>query len=422
MELTILRFLHHASILLFGVFVSAAFLGIRMNRKNRWILLLFSAAAGVINALCYFGFGEAMTEKLYPLIIHLPLILFFVFFYRFRFSASALAVLTAYLCCQISNWTGLALLNLTQLEWVYYAVRIAVTVGTFVFLLLFVADAMAALLRKSTGSILILGLMPFVYYLYDYTVNVYTDLLASGMESVVEFLGFVLCMAYLLFLFLYFRQYEAEQEAQQRGQLLEMKRVQAEKELAAIRRSELATSILRHDMRHFLAQISGYLEKGEVSRAQDFIREITQASDRQAPRKYSKNELVNTVLSAQEETIQKNGIDFQTTVELPEELPFSEVDLMAILSNALENAVRAAAAMPEGERLVRLDLRLRDGKLLLSLKNTFAHAPRFLDGLPQAEEAGHGVGVQSIRYAAERLGGNCQFAVAGNWFVLQVIL
>ena len=78
--------------------------------------------------------------------------------------------------------------------------------------------------------------------------------------------------------------------------------------------------------------------------------------------------------------------------------------------------------MPEGERLVRLDLRLRDGKLLLSLKNTFAHAPRFLDGLPQAEEAGHGVGVQSIRYAAERLGGNCQFAVAGNWFVLQVIL
>ena len=82
--------------------------------------------------------------------------------------------------------------------------------------------------------------------------------------------------------------------------------------------------------------------------------------------------------------------------------------------------IRRIVSIEEGSR--ELDLRLRDGKLLLSLKNTFAHAPRFLDGLPQAEEAGHGVGVQSIRYAAERLGGNCQFAVAGNWFVLQVIL
>ena len=40
-------------------------------------------------------------------------------------------------------------------------------------------------------------------------------------------------------------------EAEQRNQIMEMKRSQSEKELDAIRRSEHAVSILRHDMRHF---------------------------------------------------------------------------------------------------------------------------------------------------------------------------
>ena len=204
MLVEILSYLHNATTLLFGVYISAAFLGVKMSRKNTLMLLLFTLVSGAFYVLTYVLFGEKLTEQLYPLIVHLPLVIFLTSFYEYKFSLSCLSVLTAYLCCQASNWLGLAALNITNSQAVYYSVRIIATVIVFVLLIRYVSAATAGLLKKPTKSILILGLMPFVYYVFDYVTGVYTALLYSGIESVVEFLGFMICIFYILFIFLYF--------------------------------------------------------------------------------------------------------------------------------------------------------------------------------------------------------------------------
>ena len=422
MLVTILSLVHNATTLLFGVYVSAAFLGVRMTRRNVLTLLGFSGAVGVVYVLCFLLFGEQVTEQVYPLIVHLPLTLFLTFYYKYKIMLSTLSVLTAYLCCQISNWVGVAVLDMTHLEWAYYSARIVVTVTAFVLLIRFVSDALAQLAQKSTKAILILGLMPFVYYLFDYTTGVYTSLLYSGLEVVAEFLGFILCIAYLLFLFLYFRQYEEKCEAEQRNQLMKMQQAQSGKEIEAIRRSERAVSILRHDMRHFLLSVSAFIENGELDKAQAYIREVIDATDATARKKYCQNEIVNMILSAHESEMRQRAIDFQYTIQLPTQLPFSDVDLTSILSNALENAMTAVAPLPPDQRHVRLDMHMNGSKMLLSMKNPFAQRPSLRDGLPQTAEAGHGFGTQSIRYVAEKLNGHCQFSIVDEWFVLQVIL
>ena len=422
MLVTILSLVHNATTLLFGVYVSAAFLGVRMTRRNVLTLLGFSGAVGVVYVLCFLLFGEQVTEQVYPLIVHLPLTLFLTFYYKYKIMLSTLSVLTAYLCCQISNWVGVAVLDMTHLEWAYYSARIVVTVTAFVLLIRFVSDALAQLAQKSTKAILILGLMPFVYYLFDYTTGVYTSLLYSGLEVVAEFLGFILCIAYLLFLFLYFRQYEEKCEAEQRNQLMKMQQAQSGKEIEAILRSERAVSILRHDMRHFLLSVSAFIENGELDKAQAYIREVIDATDATARKKYCQNEIVNMILSAHESEMRQRAIDFQYTIQLPTQLPFSDVDLTSILSNALENAMTAVAPLPPDQRHVRLDMHMNGSKMLLSMKNTFAQRPSLRDGLPQTAEAGHGFGTQSIRYVAEKLNGHCQFSIVDEWFVLQVIL
>lgn len=422
MLLNVLSLLHNATTLLFGVYISAAFLGVRMNRKNILTLLAFSLAVGGVYIGAYLLLGTSGTEQIYPLIIHLPLAVFLVLRFKYRPILAALAVLTTYLCCQISNWAGLAALSLTGQEWVYYSVRIAVTVAVFVLLILYVSDATATLLQKSTKTLMVLGLIPFFYYIFDYATGVYTSLLYSGLAVVVEFLGFMLCIFYLLFIFLYFKQYEEKLEAEQKSQLMELKRRQYEKELTAIRRTERGIAILRHDMRHFLLNLSAYIQNGESDKAEAYIESLVTAADQTATRKYCKNEIVNIILSSHEEKMAQEKIQFSYVIELPDTLPFSDVDITAILSNAMENAINAVAGLPEEERLIKLDLRMNGGKLLLSLKNRFAEQPVLVDGVPKAGEPGHGFGTQSIRYMAEKLNGNCQFLIKKNWFVLQVIL
>ena len=422
MLLNVLSVIHNATTLFFGVYVSAAFLGVRMKRKNIISLLLFSVTVGIFYVLSYLLFGVDGTEKIYPFIIHLPLAIFLSLRFGYRPAPSALSVLTGYLCCQISNWAGLAALNITDSEEIYYGVRIAVTTFVFVILIRYISDATAALLQKPTKAILILGLMPFVYYLFDYVTGVYTSLLYSGVEGVVEFLGFMLCIFYLLFISLYFKQYEEKLEAEQKNRLMELKRQQYEKELCAIRRSERDISILRHDMRHYLLNLSAYIKSGEDTKAEEYIESLITAADQTATRKYCKNEIVNIIVSSHMETIEREQIDFSYAIDIPDKLPFSDVDITAILSNALENAIRAVSELPTENRIIRLDLRMNGGKLLLSLKNRFAQKPTIIDGLPTSASPGHGFGTQSIRYMAEKLNGNCRFSVNGEWFVLQVIL
>ena len=422
MLVNILSLFHNATTLLFGVYASAAFLGIRLNRKNNLALLTFSCITGIFYILSFRLYGTHYTEEIYPLIIHIPLVLFLNLYFKYNATISTLSVLTAYLCCQISNWIGIAAMALTQQEWVYYSVRIFVTVAVFILLVHYVSDITAQLLQKPTWALMVLGFMPFIYYIFDYVTSIYTSLLYSGLEVVGEFLGFVLCISYLMFLFLYFKEYETRKEAEQRNQIMEMKRTQSEKELDAIRRSERAVSILRHDMRHFLLSLSTYIENDDNEKALEYISEVIHTSDKTAMQRYCKNDIVNLILSSHEDAIKNNHIHFEHSIQIPDTLAPSDVDMTAILSNGLENAIHAVLKLPESKREIKLEMRLNEEKLLISLKNTYAEKPEIIDGLPYTSEAGHGFGTKSIWYVAERLNGSCQFSVTDTYFIMRVIL
>ena len=115
-----LAMLHNATTLLFGVYISAALLGVRMNRRNVLTLLGFTFAVGILYVASFLLWGESGTEKIYPLMIHLPLVLFLTIHYKYKPMLSVLSVITAYLCCQISKWIGLVALDITHIHWVYY--------------------------------------------------------------------------------------------------------------------------------------------------------------------------------------------------------------------------------------------------------------------------------------------------------------
>lgn len=419
---SVLSFLHHAVTLLFGVYLSAGFLGIRMNRKNVAVLFGFSSAVGAVFVIVFCLFGENVTTQVYPLMVHLPLLLFLNLFYKYSVLQSALSLLVAYLCCQISKWVGLAMLELTGQEWVYYSVRIVTAVVVLVILLRYVSNAAAQLIQKPPGALLIFAILPFVYYVFDYVTGVYTTLIYSGQKVVAEFLGFALCIAYLLFLLVYFRQYEEKCEAEQQSRILEMLQAQSKKEIEAQKRSAYSISLLRHDMRHFLATISAYIDSGEYAKAKEYINGIAFYVDRTAVHKFCKNEIVNMILSSYETVLEENRIDFRQSICIPEQLLISDVDMTSILSNALENAIHAVLPLETEKRRIELLLRMEESRLLISVKNTFAVQPVMADGIPQSSKAGHGFGTQSICYVTEKLNGSVQFLVQDGWFIVRVIL
>ena len=214
------------------------------------------------------------------------------------------------------------------------------TVAVFAFLSRYLCQTTALLFAKSDRELYILGAMPFVYYVFDYSTTKFSMLLYSGNKVVVEFLAFAMCISYVIFLFVYFQEYELKNSAEQYGQLTNMQLNSLHSEIEQVRSSEHRMKILRHDMRHHLAAIQTFISQQEPERALDYIQEINKQYDDTVIHSFCRNELLNSVLSIYQTRFAENQIVFDVQIQTSQTLCCSEMTFCAILSNLLENAIR----------------------------------------------------------------------------------
>ena len=159
MFLQILSLTHNLTTMLFGIFISAFFLGVKKTSKNILTLFLLFCCDGIFYIAAIMLLGETVSNRLYALIVHLPLILLLVLRYKYSVVSSCISVFSAYLCCQISNWVGLFVYTITNTQWCYYLSRILITCLTFWLLSQFVCRTTEAIFTKSTRELYIIGFL-----------------------------------------------------------------------------------------------------------------------------------------------------------------------------------------------------------------------------------------------------------------------
>lgn len=419
---TILFFTHYALLLLFGVLLSMAFAGVRLSSgKNIAIISAMFVACGISQLGAYVLFDEAFVWQIYPLIAHLPNILLLCAYYRKPLATALAAVSTAYLCCQPANWFGLMLEAVTGSYPAEQVSRILILLAVGFVSIRYLTSYISDLYNKDRRSIWIFGMIPMIYYLFDYSMDIYSDLWSLNNRTAVEFLAFFLCIVYLSFCVVYYKEYEKKADAERKEQLIRITVEQQAKEIEAAKRSEHEVRLLRHDMRLFLNNLSLCMENGDMDTARKMIAGISSSVEATVLQRYCQNDTVNYVLSNFAARCRELNIRFSTNIELTGELP-DEILFSTILSNGLDNALNAQKELPEAKRGIRLMLKTNNGKTLLSVTNPFATAPTFVDGMPISTKPGHGYGTQSIRYMTERLGGNCMFTTEEDRFILRVVI
>lgn len=408
--------------MLFGIYISAFFLGVKQNRKNIFMLFLLFSFVGIMYIVSFFLLGMSVTERLYAVIIHLPLILFLSLYYKYPVIPSCISVFSAYLCCQLSNWIGLLVLGLTGEQWCYYVARILTTCASFFLLCRFVCRTTEAIFARTARELYIIGFLPTVYYFFDYSFTKLSNLLYSNNKAVVEFMGFIFCIAYFAFLFVYFREYEKEQEIKQYNDLMKIQFLSIEKEIEQVKRSKQKLSILRHDMRHHLNIILTQLQNDNIKKAVDYIEEIGDLYDDTTITTYCRNEMINSVISIYHARFTDRKIEFRYDIQAGETLPCPDTAICTILSNALENAMHALEEAGEKEKWASLTISEKGKHLLLQIENPVVRVPRFAGGIPVSDKKGHGIGVNSIVYYVEQLKGQYHFSFIDHSFILRIII
>jgi hypothetical protein len=411
--------------LVFGTAVSLLFSGVQNKRAGNTAIAIFYALILFIQILCWWMFGLQTTMQLYPFITHFPSVLFLALYFRRPWLISVSGVLTAYLCCQIPRWAG-------SIAEVVFDSHLANHIGYFAmmcvayyFLKKYIAGSVNQLVGRSTRSCLLFGAVPLLYYLFDYTTTIYTDLLYSGARGAVQFTPSLICTFYLVFVLLYFNESQKQAEAQRERDIFASQLQQSQIELETMRQMQKGTAIYRHDMRHHLSLIGGFAADGDLKKINEYLA-ITEADiDALTPVRYCENETVNLILSNFQARAKKERIVLHADVKLPKELCVNDVELCSLLSNALENAITAAARV-EDEKLRKIYIQavINGGKLVISTENAYVGKIEMEGELPKSntKEAGHGFGSKSMVSIVKRHGGLYSFETEGGVFILQLML
>ncbi|MEG1475487.1 MAG: ATP-binding protein, partial [Longicatena sp.] len=414
---------NYGLVLLFGVFLSVLFVGENQGKKENISIIIFLIFTLCIQIACVFLFGLEVTKMIYPLIVHLPLIIFLVLVLKNHWGESIVSVLVSYFCCQLPRWTALLFQQIFHAKIIY---NVTYSIAIIIFFLLiwrFFAKSIQQAMKYSKRALFLFGCLPAGYYIFDYTTSVYTHEFYSWNQIMDEFLPTVLVLFYVWFIVAYQDAIQQKMETELEKNMLSMQMETAKFQISALRSSQEQSSIYRHDMRHHLSMIDNYAQQGSIEKIIEYISNAHHALNVITPMRFCENETVNLLLSSFVNLAQNQDSIINIKADLPEKLNISDAELCSLLSNGLENALNATRKIEDTTlRKISFNCHINQNRLLIKIENTYEGDIQMLDNVPTSSEIGHGYGCKSMCSVAKKRNGFCDFNCKNGVFTVLVVL
>ena len=380
------------------------------------------AFAIALNLIVHGAWGIDAAILAYPLTAHLPMMGGFALMSRKRNGRLFFQLVsTVFFCMLVQHATGLAYTLIAGSPLVLIVAFFGFSAMAVVFAVRWLRPFCFETMRYVERGWWFMSAMVVLYYVIEmYVIPGYmgSDIFATLAKPLVSLLmlGFYVVIVYMV------TSVKRVSEARFEADVMAFELSALKARIDAINAAEEAVRIERHDLRHRLNAIAALIERGERGRAQGLIDDAQQNLDAHRPARWCRPPTLDAVFSSYFDQARFNGIEVDASIELPVELPVSEAELAVAVGNALDNAIRACAALPEAER--RLSCRaIGHPGVMIEISNPYrGEVPFDAQGLPVAEQDGHGTGARSIAAFARRAGAACTFEATDGRFVFRLVL
>lgn len=210
-----------------------------------------------------------------------------------------------------------------------------------------------------------------------------------------------------------------EEQARAGGELLALQRRQYE--LLAKRIEDMRAA--RHDLRQHLKLIQTYLASGDKDALADYVAAYGQTLPVDTMELFCRNQAVNAIVSYYGEQAKHQGVDLNTRLDLPPQIPMPEPDLCVVVGNLMEHALEALGTDRPGAFL-KIRASVRGGReVILTVDNGPVEEPLWQDGqLVSRKSEGPGSGLASVKRVADHYNGVADFAWKDGVFYASVYL
>lgn len=132
--------------------------------------------------------------------------------------------------------------------------------------------------------------------------------------------------------------------------------------------------------------------------------------------------MVNSILNTKYAEAREKGITFRFVINNLSTLQIESRDCIVILSNLLNNAIEAAEACFEGNRIISVKAVIEGGQFVFACRNSCADDPEMNMESQKKDVVSHGYGIENIKEAVSRNKGSCTFKKEAHEFIAIVII
>jgi len=412
--------------LIFAVSVMYILLDCKEKLKNnRFKMGLYALAVIVCDAFVFSHLGYTRFLSLYPLLVQLPVFLAFVYLSKFKPIKVFFVHLTVIAITLSITAMGLFVayyfsLGEEAVSITCYILYLPVWYAIYRYL----RPTILYALRKMDKGWIGFCIIPLSYAMLLYSVSSFNlDVLEAKPVTLSVVFYFVLVFASYYMILRYFRLNREQLMLQNEQDLLITQVSAAQTHLEALKESQEKTVLYRHDMRHHLKLIDGYLADNNKPAARKYIAEVGNVIEGTVIEQYCNNYTVNLILSSHIKKANNEGIHVYTQIDLPEKNIVSDMDLCVVFSNVIENAINACKAVSSViDRKLSIICKNRSDKLFIQVTNSFSGNVTFVHDMPVTTEADHGLGIKSIVAVTQKYGGVYSFAAEDGVFNTSLIL
>ncbi len=163
----------------------------------------------------------------------------------------------------------------------------------------------------------------------------------------------------------------------------------------------------RHDYRNHIQMMKVLAANGDMEGIKQYLDELDTDLNTVDTVVKTGNAMADAILNSKISLARSKGIEVKVDAHIPVKLRMSELDLCVIIGNLFDNAIDASMALPEGQRLIRVYMDMKNTQLYISFTNFTAtkKLSRVGKRFSTTKGDGHGFGLLRIDNIIERLDG-----------------
>ncbi|MCI8586682.1 MAG: sensor histidine kinase [Lachnospiraceae bacterium] len=168
----------------------------------------------------------------------------------------------------------------------------------------------------------------------------------------------------------------------------------------------------QHDIDNHLLVISGLLRDRRFVQAEQYVEKLKSSCEASLVRVSTGRPVLDVLLREKLSDAARGHIEVSEDVVISEDFDMDDIDLCALFSNILDNAVAACMAETQEHRSFSLTAKMKSNFLIIEAVNTTS-----ID-----RPAAYGTGLKNVRQIVKKYQGTMETEVSGGQFRIRILL